>query len=195
MYVAYLDEQDANDTDIYFRKSTDNGSTWGGRTRLNDDPVGNGCDQFHPWLTVDNRGIVTVIWLDRRLDPGNLCYDCYMTKSYDGGGTWHPNVRLSTESSNPEYALCRGGAVDVRPLGRGDWRDEASHRLRGKYLRGKAGEFAQRALGRRQFPLTSSRAGLLGEYIGVASYNGRVYPIWTDIRNHHQDSFTAVPIP
>jgi hypothetical protein len=195
VYVAYMDEQDGNDADIYFRKSIDNGDTWGSRTRLNDDPVNNGCDQFHPWLCVDNLGIITAIWLDRRLDSNNMLYDCYMAKSFDGGDTWSRNVRLSTESSDPRYAMGDEGG-DLSPYRRfNDWRDEMAHRLRGKSFRGSKAAVSEMLFGRSTFPLASSRAGLLGEYIGVASFNGRVYPIWTDIRNLNQDAFFAVPVP
>jgi hypothetical protein len=34
-------------------------------------------------------------------------------------------------------------------------------------------------------------AGLLGEYIGVVAYNGIPTPVWTDIRNGHQDVFAG----
>ncbi|UCF04061.1 MAG: T9SS type A sorting domain-containing protein, partial [bacterium] len=34
-------------------------------------------------------------------------------------------------------------------------------------------------------------AGLLGEYIGVTAWNGVPTPVWTDIRNGHQDVFAG----
>jgi hypothetical protein len=193
VYVAYPDRQDGSDTDIYFRKSTDNGNSWGSRIRLNDDPINNGCDQFHPWLTVDNRGIITVIWLDRRLDSANLLYDCYMTKSFDGGENWDVNIRLSTESSNPYHALSSDGMTDYSPIHRTDWKGRRGHSVRRGFPKREGRETDDYALEGSNVPLAGSRAGLLGEYIGVASFNGRVYPIWTDIRNLNQDSFTAVP--
>jgi hypothetical protein len=140
LYCAYMDDAPGyTDTDIYFRYSTDGGDTWTARQRINDDDLNNGCDQFHPWTHVDQNGVITVTWLDRRLDPQNYKFDCYITQSYDGGATFTPNIRISTVSSDPREA----------------------------------------------------RAGLLGEYIGLATHNGRVNPVWTDTRNGHQDAYTA----
>jgi len=145
MYMAFMDwTAGYSETDLYFIKSTDGGATWSNRLRLNDDPLNNGCDQFHPWLCVDSSGMITVIWLDRRLDSGNLFMDCYMTQSIDGGVNWNPNTRISTVSSDPT---------------------------------------------------AGSRAGLIGEYIGLTTWNGRVNPIWTDTRLGNQDTFGSVIQP
>lgn len=141
IYVAYMDYGPGSETDMYFRRSTDGGDTWSSRVRINDDPYGNSCDQFHPWLYVDEQGIITVVWLDRRNDPGNLFMDCYLTRSYDGGATFTPNIRVSTVSSDPTAGL--------------------------------------------------STAGVIGEYIGVASMGGKVHPLWTDTRLGDQDAYTA----
>jgi hypothetical protein len=102
MYVAYMDDSPGfTDTDIYFTRSTDGGDSWSTRVRINDDQLNNGCDQFHPWLTVAPDGSIIVVFLDRRLDPGNLLMDCYMTTSSDGGNTWSENERITTVSSDP----------------------------------------------------------------------------------------------
>jgi hypothetical protein len=102
IYVAYMDYAPGNtDTDIYFTRSTDGGTTWSQKTRINDDPLNNGCDQFHPWLIVAPDGSIIVVFLDRRLDPNNLLMDCYMTTSTDRGDTWSPNERITTMSSDP----------------------------------------------------------------------------------------------
>ncbi len=144
LYIAYMDDSPSHtDQDIYLTKSTDQGLTWSSKIRVNDDPLNNGCDQFHPWLIVDQDGRIVIIWLDRRLDVSNYLYDCYMTYSIDGGQNFVPNIRISTVSSDPN---------------------------------------------------ASGDAGLLGEYIGVASFHGDIHPIWTDTREGNQDSYTAYQI-
>lgn len=102
MYVAYMDDAPGfTDTDIFFTRSTDGGSTWSQKIRINDDPQNNGCDQFHPWLMVAPDGSIIVVFLDRRLDSGNLLMDLYLTTSTDGGTTWSTNERITTVSSDP----------------------------------------------------------------------------------------------
>jgi len=102
LYIAFTDDAPGySDTDIYFTRSTNSGTSWSSRIRLNDDPLNNGCDQFHPWLVVAPDGSIIVVWLDRRLDPNNLYMDLYMTCSTDGGITWAQNERISTVSSDP----------------------------------------------------------------------------------------------
>lgn len=140
IYIVFMDWA-SKDTDIYFVKSTDGGRTWSSRMRINDDPLGNRCDQFHPWIYVDDNGAINVIWLDRRLDPLNYLTDCYMTRSTDGGNTWSLNERISTVSSDPN---------------------------------------------------AGSKAGVIGEYIGLSGTTDRINPLWTDTREGNQDAYTSV---
>jgi hypothetical protein len=105
IYVSYLDRVNPapDDTDIFFRYSDDQGENWSDYIIVNDDSL-DGIDQFHPWTYVDEEGVVNVVWLDRRNDPENLKWDCYVARSFDGGLTFAPNVRVSTQSSAPMEA-------------------------------------------------------------------------------------------
>lgn len=167
LYVSFMDQRDGLiDCDIWVTWSDDTCKAWSVPVRINDDAENNGRDQFHPWLMVDNTGVVTVVFLDRREDPDNLLYHCYLTQSADGGSTWSTNVQISTEPSNPTLAspgLPR--ALEEASFGR----DNADTRT----------------------PQISVLAGLLGEYIGVTAWNGVPTPVWTDIRNGHQDVFAG----
>ncbi|MCP4631536.1 MAG: T9SS type A sorting domain-containing protein [candidate division Zixibacteria bacterium] len=110
LYVAYMDHE-RYDYDIYFRKSEDEGENWTEPLRINDDELDNGCDQFHPWLIVDENGYLTVMFYDRRLDENNLLYDIYFTQSLDAGDTWTENVRVTTESSDPSQGAILAGLI------------------------------------------------------------------------------------
>jgi hypothetical protein len=147
LYVAYMDDA-GPDMDMFLRHSDDGGTTWSSALRVNDDVPGNGRDQFHPWVDVGANGDVGVVWLDRRLDPSNWKWDCYLAVSTDGGASFGPNVRVSTVSSDPNQA-------EIDEL---------------------------------------DRAGLIGEYIGVAMAGGHPYPLWTDTRNGHQDCYLGLHI-
>ena len=101
LYIAYAGYNGSSRLDIYFMKSTDGGISWTSPLRINDDPTGNNRDQFHPWLFVDNTGVIHVAFYDRRDDPSNYYFNLYYTKSTDGGVTWAPNRRVTAESSAP----------------------------------------------------------------------------------------------
>ncbi len=100
LYIAWSDERNG-DADIVLVRSTDNGHHWGAPLRVNDDPVGDGKDQFQPQLAVAPNGVVSVMFFDRRRDPNNLLVDVYLAQSTDGGLTFHPNVRVTSAASDP----------------------------------------------------------------------------------------------
>lgn len=142
IYIAYSDER-FGDTDILFTRSSDGGENWSVPVRVNDDDIGNGADQFHPWLVCDEEGVLHLIFYDRRNDvPQNLYMDLYYTYSTDAGLNWSANERITDVSSNP--------AND------------------------------------------SLDSGLIGEYNGLAARNGVIHPVWTDTRDGHQDTYSAV---
>jgi hypothetical protein len=167
----------SGDFDVYVRSSSNGGTTWSNRVRVNDDAIGNGRDQFHPWMTVDNTGIVTVTWLDRRQDPSNCAWHCYLSQSTDGGATWSPNQQVSLQSSD----WCGGLAPDEIPPAKAIAFDENGNRKGPRKDQETEGE--------------QRRAGAIGEYIGVACANGVATPVWTDFRQANQDVFGAYDSP
>jgi uncharacterized repeat protein (TIGR01451 family) len=110
LYAAWADYRHG-DADIYFTRSTNGGTTWASPVRLNDDPIDNGIDQFQPQVSVAPNGRVAVMWFDRRLPcpdlpwvpvnhrgASNFCIDTFMTRSFDRGQTWVPNLRASAQT-------------------------------------------------------------------------------------------------
>ncbi len=94
VYVVWSDQRDG-DPDIYFTRSTDGGLNFEAPRRINDDAVGNGRDQFFPWLAVDDKGLVHVMWHDRRDDPANEKMHVMITSSRDGGASFDRNLRVT----------------------------------------------------------------------------------------------------
>lgn len=163
LYCAFADFAEDMQLDLYFTMSTDGGNTWTPRIRLNDDPIGNMVDQFHPWTSVNPDGVVTVAWYDRRLDPANLNFDLYVTHSFDGGLTWTPNQRVSNVSSSPFDAYNFGKSQPVlQPI------DPDIPTVQWE-----------------------PQAGLIGEYIGLATSERRATLVFTDTRNGNQDVYAA----
>jgi hypothetical protein len=100
LYIAWSDERNG-DADIYLATSTDKGQTWSTPVRVNDDPLGNGANQFQPQLAVAPDGVVSVAFFDTRTDPAHLLIDEYLAQSITHGTSFLPNVRVTTNSWNP----------------------------------------------------------------------------------------------
>ncbi len=124
LHVIYVKDPDGYNIgdviNVYYRRSTDNGATWGPEVLLNDD--GTNTDQFFPSLSVGPTNVVAASWYDRRNDTANnYLFDRYKAFSYDGGLTWSANVRVTDVSSaipqlNPNFdpivATCYHGDYD-----------------------------------------------------------------------------------
>ncbi len=85
LYVTWSDYRNG-DLDVFVSSSADAGRTWTPATRVNDDGVHNGADQFFQWLTVDpTDGSVNVLFYDRRGDLRNVKQVVVLARSIDGG--------------------------------------------------------------------------------------------------------------
>lgn len=85
---------------LYFSRSTDRGYSWSKPVRIDraSDPR---TLRGTAALAVSRNGVLGIAWQDRRNDPNNQCQDLYFTSSLDGGETFLPEVRVSTELSCP----------------------------------------------------------------------------------------------
>jgi hypothetical protein len=61
---------------------------------------------FNPAVAVSPDGqIVTAVFYDHRANPGsNTLVDLYWAQSLDGGGTWQPNTRVTSVSTDASLA-------------------------------------------------------------------------------------------
>lgn len=83
--------------DIILVRSTDGGQTWSSKLRVNHDPAG--ADQHQPNVAVDEEGHVYVAWYDRRGIPAGDGVNAYASVSSDGGLTFGPDLKLSSQPS------------------------------------------------------------------------------------------------
>lgn len=151
--------------DVDFIRSTDGGQTWSARRAINDD--GNPLvENFHPWLHVNQEGVIIVIFYDQRLNaPTYESFDLFAAYSFDGGETFTSNHRITTVSSSP-YNLRMPVTSE-----KWNWVDLD---------------------GDDPIPTEANpNAGLLGEYIAVSAYYDKVSAVWTDSRDGNSDVYTA----
>jgi hypothetical protein len=110
LYMSYTDEQpdESNDTDIFVRRSNDNGANWSAPVQVNDDAGAN--TQMLPAISVDQTsGFLGISWHDARNDAGNNNTQLFGAFSSDGGVTFRPNLQISAGTSNEDTG---GGVVE-----------------------------------------------------------------------------------
>ncbi|HOW25101.1 MAG TPA: exo-alpha-sialidase [Bacteroidales bacterium] len=98
VHVAWRDNRHGN-REIFYKRSTDGGMTWGADTRLtnNTSPSEDVC------IAVSGSS-VHIVWADQR--DGNA--EIYYKRSVDGGTSWGTDTRLTIaagESSHPSVAI------------------------------------------------------------------------------------------
>jgi hypothetical protein len=109
LYVTWADYSNG-DADVYLMYSRDGGGSWDGPTRVNNDTLGNGKDQFYPTVAVSAEGWVHVSFYDRRSDPNNTMLEYWWAISFDGGETFPINIPMSNASFNGDWS--RAGSND-----------------------------------------------------------------------------------
>jgi hypothetical protein len=97
VHVAWMDNRNgSNNSEIYYKRSEDGGSTWGADTRLTNTALSSGS----PSLAISG-SVLHLVWYDERNDPtGNWYTDIYYKRSMDGGLTWGPDIRLTSDPHN-----------------------------------------------------------------------------------------------
>jgi hypothetical protein len=83
-------EDSPGTAEIYYKKSTDGGTTWLKSQRL----TWNSGDSYWPAIAVDSSGQLHVVWSDNTI--GNA--EIYYKKSTNGGDAWMTNQRLTWTS-------------------------------------------------------------------------------------------------
>ncbi len=112
VHVAWMDYRDGN-SEIYYKRSTDGGTSWGADTRLTNDAAGS----WQPSLAVSGARI-HVVWEDRR----DGSWKIYYNRSLDSGGSWGIDTQLTNtadDTDNPSVAV----ADSIVHVVWFDWRD------------------------------------------------------------------------
>jgi Secretion system C-terminal sorting domain len=101
-YLVYASNDPAgngNKPDIFLQYSTDQGSTWTTRIRVNDNANPELSDQWFPAVWCEKTtGKLYIKWYDTRENPASYTTGVWATYSTTGGTTFAPNVRISNAS-------------------------------------------------------------------------------------------------
>lgn len=103
IHVVWVDDRDMN-WEIYYKQSTDGGTTWGADTRL----TNNSSSQTEPCVTASGN-LTHVVWKDSR--DGNL--EVYYKRSTDDGATWETDTRLSTTAGQTWYPSIQAAGQNI----------------------------------------------------------------------------------
>ncbi len=102
VHAVWYDDRDGN-FEIYYKRSPDQGLSWGPDTRLT---TSSGTSWFSTIAVSSPQ--VHVVWMDNR--DGN--YEIYYKRSADGGISWAADMRLTTDTSHSQFAsITASGSV------------------------------------------------------------------------------------
>jgi Bacterial pre-peptidase C-terminal domain len=95
-------------TRVWFSRSTDGGTTWSARVKINNQSGLN--DQFNPFLAVDEtNGNIGAIYYDTVDDAGRKKVNIYYQLSTNGGASWEPAVKVTTAMTDETIAGADSG--------------------------------------------------------------------------------------
>ncbi len=196
-----------NETSIGFSKSLDGGVTWSPAVKIIDNiegirnsgvPENQRVNSF-PWMACDlsngpYRGNLYVTWTNHGVPGVNTGndIDCYLIKSSDGGTTWSAPIRINqdpTGQGKTHYFPCvscdqANGNVSVVFY---DNRNVNSNQAETFLAWSTDGcntftDMQVSDVSWTPSPVPLMATGYMGDYLGITSYNGLVYPTWTDNR-------------
>jgi hypothetical protein len=163
VHVVWRDNRDGN-YEIYYKRSTDWGVSWGADTRLTNNPA----DSWRPSVSVSGSE-VHVVWEDRR--DGNL--EIYYKRSTDGGTSWGTDTRLTNNSDESWFSSVAVSGSVVHVV----WHD---HRDLSDGIYYKRSIDVGVSWGT-DTHLTNNSAS--SEYPSVAVSGSAVHVIWSDYRD------------
>ncbi len=115
IFVAWTDEADDsagggtgsasnNRAVIRVARSTNGGASWtqcpNPHTASGSLSSGNPEDRFHPWIKVDEEGVVHIAYYDTRHSNNRTGVDFYYNRSVDDCSSWDTEMRYSTQTSS-----------------------------------------------------------------------------------------------
>ncbi len=169
VHVVWVDERDGN-KEIYYKRSTDNGNTWGNDLRLTDNPF----TSTNPSLWVSGSN-VHIVWQEDR--DGN--YEIYYKRSVDGGNTWSSDIRLTNNPNNSLYPSISASGSNIHVV----WVDERDGNEEIYYKRSNDNGNSWGS----DLRLTNNPQYSFYPYIFSSGSN--VHVVWTDTRDGNREIY------
>ncbi|HEY3250984.1 MAG TPA: T9SS type A sorting domain-containing protein [Ignavibacteria bacterium] len=173
VHVVWRDKRNApldSNYEIYYKKSTDGGTSWGPDIRLTNDPAG--C--LPPSIAVLG-STLHVVWTDER----NRNFDIYYKRSTDDGTNWGPDVRLT---NNPSFSMLPSVTVSTSAL-HIVWHDNRDGNNEIYYLRSTDGGSSWDTASRLTNSPWESR------YASISSSGQDCHLVWNDLRTGSWEVF------
>ena len=170
VYVTWVGIRDGNE-EIYFKRSTSRGTTWGPDARLSFDSH----TSSDPSIAMSGT-CVHVVWSDDRTGDGS---EVYYRQSMDDGESWGAETRMTTSpdwSTSPSVAAS-GSNVHIA------WQDARTGDFEIIYRRSTDGGTSWGA----DFALTNDPASSL--YPSATVSDSALFVVWTDERTGGSDIF------
>ncbi len=163
VHLVWNDTRDGDD-EIYYKRSTDEGTSWGADTRMTNSPGGS----YSPSLTVSGT-TVHLVWDDSR--NGNQ--EIYYKRSTDGGISWGADTRMTNSAGLSKYASITvlGTVVHVA------WDDQRDGNSEIYHKRSTDGGVSWGTDTRLTNNASASR------YASVAASGSDIHLVWHDNRN------------
>lgn len=99
LHVVWRDYRDGTESEIYYKRSTNDGVTWQADVRLTNNPA----LSANPSVSVSGSSVHVAWWDYRNSPPTNA--EIYYKRSSDGGLTWGQDFRM-TNNSGASYTPC-----------------------------------------------------------------------------------------
>jgi len=171
VHVAWEDQRNGSG-DIYYKRSTDEGLTWGADTRLTTDPA----DQYDPCLAVSD-SILHVVWHDNRNGSNN--WEIYYKRSTDGGITWGEDTRLTNAGGTSELPTIAVSGSLVHVV----WDDNRSNLYAIYYKQSTDGGLTWSS----DYQLTNATGNSLWPFIVIT--DSVLHVLWVDDRDGNMEIY------
>lgn len=169
VHVVWQDDTPGN-YEIYYRRSSDNGATWGKTKRLTKNTGGS----YWPSIAVSGKDI-HVIWMDDT--PGND--EIFYKRSLDNGASWSKQKRLTKNVGNSGYPSIAVSGSNIHVV----WEDHTPGNLELYYKR----SIDNGASWSKQRRLTRNAGGSARP--AVAVFGSNVHVVWADSTPGNYEAF------